>query len=274
MKIEFYCPRWGSENLPWEEFLAKVEEAGYDGIEWAIANNTNHEELRKVFDLAEHAKLAVIVQHYETNFSNFKEHVTAYSIWLEKIRPYPFIKINSQTGKDYFSVVENTQLIDLANSFGRKHGVPVVHETHRGKFSFAAHVTRPYLQAVQDLRITLDASHWCAVAESYLDDQADVMQLAIERTDHIHARVGYPEGPQISDPRAAEWLEALDKHLSWWDGVVTLKRNAGSALTITTEFGPFPYMVNVPRTGEPIASQWDVNLYMMKLLKERYGCRR
>jgi len=41
-------------------------------------------------------------------------------------------------------------------------------------------------------------------------------------------------------------------------------------LTITPEFGPFPYMVSLPGTNEPIANQWEVNLFMMNLLKERY----
>lgn len=271
MEIHFFCPRWGSEAIAWEDWLPKVKAADYDGIEWAVANNTDIAVLDKVFRMAGNLQLPVILQHYETSDSDFPRHLDVYARWFEKIKGYPAVKINSQTGKDYFTVTQNTQLIELANSFGLANNIPVVHETHRGKFSFAAHVMRSYLEAIQDLRITLDASHWCAVAESYLDDQAAALQLAIERTDHIHARVGYPEGPQVSDPRVAEWLEALQKHLAWWDEVVSLKRQKSQPLTITTEFGPFPYMVNVPRTGEPVANQWDVNLYMMKLLKERYG---
>jgi hypothetical protein len=66
------------------------------------------------------------------------------------------------------------------------------------------------------MKITFDASHWVCVAESYLDDQAAAMELAIERADHVHARVGYPEGPQVPNPRVAEWEQALQKHLYWW----------------------------------------------------------
>lgn len=35
-------------------------------------------------------------------------------------------------------------------------------------------------------------AHWVAVAESFLEDQSEAVKLAIERADHIHARVGYP----------------------------------------------------------------------------------
>ena len=77
----------------------------------------------------------------------------------------------------------------------------VLHETHRNKFTFAAHITFDYPNRIPELRITLNASHWVNVAESFLEEQA--IDLAIKRTEHIHARVGYPEGPQVPDPAAS-----------------------------------------------------------------------
>ncbi|MEO8819890.1 MAG: sugar phosphate isomerase/epimerase, partial [Ginsengibacter sp.] len=67
-----------------------------------------------------------------------------------------------------------------------------------------------------------------------------------------------------------QWQQALQAHLSWWDKVAERKKLEDDTLTITPEFGPFPYMVTLPETGEPIANQWEVNLFMMNLLKERY----
>jgi hypothetical protein len=157
--------------------------------------------------------------------------------------------------------------------FSQNTGVKVYHETHRNKFSFAAHITKEYLQEIPGLQITLDASHWVCVAESFLKNQQEAMHLAIERTEHIHARVGYEEGPQVPDPRAPEWQPALNMHLNWWDKVVDRKRleGADAILTITPEFGPFPYMVSMPFTQQPITNQWEVNAYMMQLLRERYS---
>jgi len=124
------------------------------------------------------------------------------------------------------------------------------------------------------LRITLDVSHWVTVAESFLDDQPEAMELAIQRTEHIHARVGYPEGPQVADPAAPEWNEALQHHLAWWDRIIERKRFETNALvTITPEFGPYPYMVHLPYSQKPIADQWQNNVYMMNLLRERYSGR-
>ena len=267
MLIEFFCPRWGSENIAWTDFLEKVKQSGYHGIEYGIAYDTPKAELDEVWNGAMKAGLKMIAQHYDTAEVDFSKHYDTYCAWLEKLRPYPVEKINSQTGKDYFSFEQNRKLIEAANEIH----TTVVHETHRNKFSFAAHVTRDYLEKIHDLRLTLDVSHWVCVAESWLDDQPMALQIAIERTDHVHARVGYPEGPQVSDPRIEEWQSALNKHLQWWDKVMTRKRNQDANISITPEFGPYPYMVHDPLSGKPVSNQWDINVFMMDLLRKRYA---
>lgn len=271
MEIKFFCPRWGCEQLDWNTFCERVKQAGYNGVEYGIPNDTEAAELDMVWEKLNKYNLHVIPQHYGTYDADFNRHYDSYAAWLQKLSPYPAIKIDSQTGKDFFSFEQNSQLIDVATRHQTKTGVPVCHETHRNKFPFAAHVTFDYLKRIPSLRITLDASHWVNVAESYLVDQPEAMQLAIERTDHIHARVGYPEGPQVPDPQAPEWKEALDHHLQWWDAIIKLKRQQEQdVMTITPEFGPYPYMVHLPYTGKPISDQWAVNHFMMETLRERY----
>jgi sugar phosphate isomerase/epimerase len=272
MKIKFFCPRWGSEKLSWNDFFLKIIDAGYNGIEYGIPNETTHAQLEQVWEGLDKHKLDVIPQHYGTYDADFATHYHSYAAWLNLVKPFKAIKIDSQTGKDFFTFEQNKQLVDLAVAHTKATGVPVYHETHRNKFPFAAHITKNYLSQIPYLKITLDVSHWVNVAESYLDDQAEALKIAIERTEHIHARVGYPEGPQITDPRAPEWAEALNKHLAWWDKIAQRKNAEGDSavLTITPEFGPYPYMVHVPFTQQPIASQWDINKYMMDMLKDRY----
>jgi hypothetical protein len=38
MKLVFFCPRWGSESLSLAEFIRKVGDASYDGIEVGLAD--------------------------------------------------------------------------------------------------------------------------------------------------------------------------------------------------------------------------------------------
>lgn len=269
MAIQFFCPRWGSEDLSWEAFAQKVNNAGYDGFEVGIACTASEAELNEVLNTAEKYNLKFIVQHYDTYEADFSKHYDLYNAWLQKVKNLPCVKINSQTGKDYFTIEQNSALIEAATQVSLQTGIPIVHETHRNKFSFAAHIAKTYLEKIPELKITLDASHWVCVSESFLEDQPEAMRLAIERTEHLHARVGYPCGPQIPDPRVPEWQQALNTHLSWWDKVVERKKKENTILTITPEFGPYPYMVHIPVTQSAISNQWDVNVYMMELLKKR-----
>lgn len=266
--ISFFCPRWGSEALPWAEFMNKVKQEGYDGVELAIPGHITAEELRRIWGLAEERELAIIAQHYDTSSRVFAEHYDTYARWLGKVVGFTPLRINSQTGRDFFSFEENLALIRLAGTYENEYGIPVVHETHRSKFSFAAHITQQYLKEQAALKLTLDVSHWVCVSETYLEEQPEAMELAISRTEHIHARVGHTQGPQISDPRVPEWKPAMDAHLAWWDKVV--EREKERPLTITPEFGPPPYLATLPFTQQPVADQWAVNAYMMRLLKNRY----
>lgn len=95
--------------------------------------------------------------------------------------------------------------------------------------------------------------------------------MAISRTDHIHARIGHTQAAQIPDPRAPEWEKAIDYHLKWWDKIIeTHKQKGTEVFTICPEFGPYPYMPEIPFSRQPVADLWEVNLYIRDLLNKRY----
>jgi len=271
MKLQFFVPKWGSEHLSWDEFLLKAKNAGYDGIEFGVPNETIPAELDAIWELIDKHQMLAIPQHYGTYDADFNLHFDRFSAWFELIKPYPALKIDSQTGKDFFTFEQNKKLIDVTLKHTQDYGIKIYHETHRNKALFAAHISKDYLQRIPGLQITLDISHWVNVAESYLEDQPEAVDIAIQRAQHVHARVGYPEGPQVPDPRVAEWQDALGHHLKWWDRIAERFKNNDEVLTITPEFGPYPYMVHLPVSNTPISDQWEVNRYMKDLLRERYA---
>jgi hypothetical protein len=98
-----------------------------------------------------------------------------------------------------------------------------------------------------------------------------VLAEAIQKTAHIHARVGFEEGPQITDPRLPEWQKEVVVFLAWWEQMFVQQATKRSKfITFTPEFGPFPYMWQIPGTLEPVASQWDINVFMKERLRERF----
>jgi sugar phosphate isomerase/epimerase len=270
MKVLYFCPAWGN-SLPFDVFVKKVRKAGFDGIEMPLPLH-NEVQKNEIIRLLQSEGLLFIGQQCEATGSNIFQHKAAYREHLYNLVSGKPLFINSQTGKDHYSSEINIEMINMADQFAAETGIPVLHETHRGKFSFAAHVTAAYLNTCSDLRIAADFSHWCNVAESMLEDQEEAISFAISRTDHIHARVGHPQGPQVPDPRLAPWSTYLEKHISWWDRIVKRAFDEGKEFfTITPEFGPVPYMPTQLFSNIPLSSQWDINVYMMEVLRTRYA---
>lgn len=271
MQIQFFCPRWGSEDIPYEIFFEKVKKAGYDGVEMALPLDAGERD--HIVTLLRQIDLLLIGQHWECTLSDAAHYERDYERYLRNLAGVKPLLINSQTGKDFFSFERNVKLIQLADAIAEETGVKIVHETHRGKFSFSINVILPYLERLPDLRLCGDFSHWCNVAESLLQDpeQQEILAKVLPRVAHIHARVGHSQGAQVADPRAPEYQEALGYHLQWWDKIVGQRSMDGAeSITITTEFGPAPYMPLLPFTQQPVTSQWEINHHMLTTLKRRY----
>lgn len=270
MQIKFFCPRWGAEHIPWDAFCAMVKAAGFDGVETPVPFDEEEKHLMTTA-LARHG-LLLIGQYYQSFEDDIAAHKKNFQAHLENIAALQPVLIDAQTGKDYFTAAQNQALFELATAITKKTGVKIAHETHRNKALFAAHIAHQLLLENPTISITADFSHWCNVSESLLEQQTTAINLAISRSIHIHARVGNAQSAQVSDPRAPEWQTEVAAHLRWWDQIVTTRVSAGaSLLTITPEFGPAPYTPALPFTGTPVANQWDINVYMMHLLKERYS---
>ncbi len=268
MEIKFYSPQWGYEHEEFEHYCARLTAAGFNGMELNLAEDPD--DAKKQIELLAANGLDYVAQHSGTRMADFETHRAHYRASLERIAAFKPRLINSHTGRDWFTFEQNLELIDIAAEIGEAFNVPVVHETHRGRFPFSAALTRRYLEQRPGLRLTADFSHWCCVSESFLQDQKASVDAAIERADHIHARIGHDQGPQVNDPRAPEWREAVDLYLGWWDQIIAAHDEKGSsAFTITTEFGPPPYTPVIPHTQEPVSDQWELNLHMLDVLKKR-----
>ena len=269
MKIKILCPQWGHTHLPLDAFFSRVQAVGYDGVDVWLPESPKLKEL--FFELFPETGLEIVLHQHQAAGEDMEAFNASFEQHLREAAAYKPLLINSHTGRDYFSFEDNCRLIETGFKVEQETGIRVRHETHRGRFTFSPGSTMPYFSAYPDFRITADFSHWCNVSESYLEGFAPVMEEAFRRADHVHARVGHPEGPQVSDPRAPEWREALEAHLSWWDRIVAHHRETGTeVLTFTCEFGPKPYMPTLPFKDAPVADQWEINVFMMQLLRERY----
>lgn len=264
-----FATNWGFAGTV-DEFCAKTKEEGYDGIEiWWPANKNDQDELFAA--LKKHNLEVGFVcggpQYDPGELLNFFKEMTVAAATNTAQRP---LYINCHSGRDYFTYDQNKLFIDHTTALAKQTGITICHETHRSRMLFAAHVTKQFMENIPELKLTLDISHWCNVHESLLENYKEAVDLALARTEHIHARIGHAQGPQVNDPRAPEWEATLKQHFDWWDVVIERKKKNGERITILTEFGPPDYMPTLPYTRQPLSDQWAINVYMMHLLRKRY----
>lgn len=270
MEILIFAPHWGSNDLAPQVFIERVLAAGFDGIEMSLPLDA---ALRDEWTgRIRAAGLGLIAQQWETVFhSDFEQHRDALATLLDNACAARPLLVNSHTGKDFYSVAQNRELIALARDISERHGVPILHEIHRSRFSGHPMLLLPYLEHEPDLQLTADLSHWCCACESLLEDQPQTLAATLPHVRHIHARVGHPQGPQVADFRAPEAQAALQQHLAWWDQIIALRRAAGATqITLTPEFGPQPYTQALPYTQQPVSDAWQLNVAMLGVLRQRY----
>ena len=269
-ELKILATNWGF-NGNTDQFCAAAKKAGYDGIEiwWPDDGNAQKELFAalKKYSLSVGFLCGGWQPDFKTHFDFFKR-VTTDAAKNSFQKP---LYINCHSGRDHFNFEQNSQFVEHTTGLSGDSGIVICHESHRSRIMFAAHVTRQYMEKFPALKLTFDVSHWCNVHESMLDDQVETVQMALQRTEHIHARIGHPEGPQVNDPRAPEWEKIVKQHFDWWDIVAERKKKNGETMTILTEFGPPDYMPTLPYTRQPVADQWGINVYMMEVLRKRYG---
>jgi sugar phosphate isomerase/epimerase len=267
VEILFAKSKWEVWEQPTELFLKKVKDDGYDATEYYI--NEDKDEPEELVELHEKYGLKIIAQ-FLTEGENFSEHLESVDRLATKALKCKPIMVNCHPGKDFFSLEENYEILKRICELSKETGIPFLAETHRGRATYSLIETVKYLVALPELRLTADISHWMVVHESDLNNQKENLDFAIERSRHIHARVGYEEGPQVPDPRAPEWKGHLENHLKIWQKIVDKCKKAGNKiLTVTPEFGPPKYLHTLPYSNKPVADAWELNLAIKRIFEKK-----
>jgi sugar phosphate isomerase/epimerase len=260
MELKLIKAVWGMPGT-WDTQLQQIAEAGYNGVECPMPALEDETRFRELMDKY---RLELILQMYPEDRASFDVQVQRAATFK------PFL-INSQSAKD--SMPYDEQLLFFGNAIQaeKQIGIPIGHETHRGRATFTPWSTTRLLRDLPELHIVADFSHWCCVCESMLPDQAENLALAIQHAIHIHGRVGYEQGPQVPDFRAPEYAYALTQHEQWWDEICAAHRSAARPyLSFTPEFGPPGYMHTMPFTNQPVVDLWDICFAMGQRFRDRF----
>ncbi len=261
MKLLVFRSMWGMTG-PAAEQIERIAAAGYDGIEGAPPDPAEMSRADFIRRVESHG-LSLIVGGGV--FTRDQLEPT-----LKQLADYGPLKIDLHSGRDSMTRDEGCAFFEEALRVEQMIGIPVGHETHRGRMFFSPWDTAFYLREFDQLKIVADYSHWVNVCERLPDDQAEALELAHQRAIHIHGRVGYEQGPQVPDPSAPEYADHLRWHETQWKRIRQIHQQRGAAvLTFTPEYGPPRYLHTLPHTDAPVVDLWQVCLWGAQRAREQ-----
>lgn len=267
MPLKVLKALWGMTG-PLEEQLRAVALAGYDGVEARIDRTEDLKELKRLLcDYKLDCVALVVSKGQETPEVN-----ACLSKEVEQALTLEPIAINSHGGRDRWTMNEHLRFFEHALNVEDAAGVTISHETHRKYSFYFPPVAGAILRHFPELKLTADFAHWVVVCETMLEEHAEDVALACERAHLIHGRVGYPEGPQVPDPRAPEYAMYVAQHKAWWDAILKHQLVRGMSQTIfTSEYGPPPYLHLMPYTQQPVADMWELGLDASARFRAQYA---
>ncbi len=265
MTLHFAKAKWEAWDEPLAPFLDRAAAAGFTATEIFIPSLS---EAPADIAAAHAARGLALVAQIVTEGADAEAHLASLEERYRRACACAPLLVDCHTGADWFSFEDNQRVFARALEIEHELGVPLCHELHRGRALYNAPDTLRHLRALPELRVTADFSHWQVVHESGdLARHAEAVEAVVARAWHVHARVGFGEGPQIPDPRAPEWAAQVAINTGWWRRIVAARRAEGRPwLTITPEFGPVPYMPTIPHENRPVADAWEVNCWMREHL--------
>jgi hypothetical protein len=238
MRLDVYRALWGYPAAA-PQAVIEIAEAGYDGVEAVLPEDIRErEELVGAVGEAGVAFIPLIAVDGETvadQLSDFKRNIEA----VESLG-VPLSVMH--TGRDFWDLTDAVSFYESVVGIEAEFEVTVAHETHRGRPLFTPWATSAILADVPDLALCCDFSHWVVVAERFLADQEAAIALAASRCEHVHARIGTDQAPQVSDPSDPRNDSARAAFERWWGQVWDAQEARGREVaTATPELGPPPY---------------------------------
>jgi hypothetical protein len=252
---------WGVTS-PLPDAFRRFASRGYAGVETTLHDDP---PLVKSLVATHDFRLSGMVytggDGVDAHFDSLREQIDQ---WLK----IGATQINAHSAKDAWPIAESVEFYGRCVEYERTLPIVVTHETHRGRAFFSPWATRDILTQVPNVRLCCDYSHWVCVTERLLGDCDEILRLAARHCGHVHARVGYEQGPQVPDPSAPEYARHLEAHERWWRMIWQTWADAGcEELTVVPEFGPPAYLQTMPHSNRPLADLNSVVEWMAERLR-------
>ena len=270
MKFQVYQSYWGMSSLPFggkewsrEEKLAKIAEAGFDGVEWLMEEQAHREAMVPLCDKYNLQRSNIV---FPWTPEEFKEDIQAAKDGGAShinLQPMPMPRLVAH-GVSYI-----VRLMDMAAAAGYELFI----ETHRDRMTTDMYFTLDLIDAVPDMVLCGDLSHFLVGREFAGPPLSEKNQAYMEQIigccGAFHGRVASREQVQvpINFPHNKVWL---DLYASWWEyGFKQFKARAGAddVMTFVVELGPPTYAMQ-GADGQELSDRWEEAIQLKDLVRD------
>ena len=258
-RLLVYQALWAMDQLAGpvasvSEQFDRVRQAGFDGM---------------TIDLG-----ALSMQEARATIPEFRRTglrggLTAFPKTVEELRPAlalaqeiqaPFVVVIGQQMPLDFAAM--TASIQGWLSVAAEEGVPIQFETHRNCITNDLYTTVQLLDAVPEMRLSADLSHYVVDREMPCPPTASLQELmtrVLERSESFQGRVASRSQIQIplGFSQNQKWVELFK---SWWkqgfEAWARRHRNDASPLVFLCELGPPDYAIT-DQSGNELSDRWQ-----------------
>ena len=266
MKLHLFKTLWGHE-AGMEEACKQACAQGFSGIEGPVPGNLADVQL--MYDLLLRYELRFIAEittagsYVPDRHASLEQHIASLEKKLQACQSLSPLFVTCLGGCDAWPEEKSIRFFEAAMALANDYAIPISFETHRGRSFFNPWVTARICDALPAIKLTCDFSHWCVVCERLLVGEEETLSKIFTKAFHIHARIGYDQGPQVSAPSSSLYEQALLSHESWWQAIWQSQQQRGfEQTTMTPEFGPDGYQAVDAITGEPLGDLWQMNSWV------------
>jgi sugar phosphate isomerase/epimerase len=266
MQLRLFKTLWGHAS-EFESAVNRARHAGFQGIEGPAPGDAaiarRQQELLDDAGLDYIAEITTAGTYVPNRHATLDDHLESLKRKLDQSLEMSPEFISCLGGCDAWPEEQSLEFFSRAMELANNHDITISFETHRGRSFYNPWTTQRIVEQLPEIKLTCDFSHWCVVCERLMDTELDVIEFLAPHAHHVHARVGYDQGPQVPHPEAPEYRKALRAHQGWWEIIWKSQLERGyNMTTMTPEFGPDGYLHEAPFSREPVGELWQINQWM------------
>ena len=269
-RLQIYTSLWSMKPhdntgniLSHEDICLKVKDGGFAGLALDLgASDVN--EANAIRPYLEKNDLIPLIVAFPKTVSSFED-----TLKMAKDFGSPFVDVIGQVTP--LSVDGMIPIIRAWLEMSEKIGMPIQFETHRNCITNDLYSTLLLLDAVPEMRLCADLSHYVVDREFWFPlstRDLNLMSRIIERSDSFQGRVASRQQIQLQlhFPQNQKWVELFK---NWWrEGIQSWKRrNSEGDFLFLCELGPPEYAIT-NELGHEMSNRWEESLTIKSWIEE------